>query len=785
MYRKILSFVLLFVYISSLCYAADLSVETLIRGVNQARLTIQSGELHAETITEHSATKTEAEIVEWIKTEKERELKNFHLGIDVKQYENDFLIPRLNADAERFRQHTKQELTTALFHVLEMDNATRPRQYQYKLTKTESPRSPLDSMSDRFKPSDTFYLLTYDMQIQVKELIGNIIHAVQHFSFFDTDRHYGYFHFSLFGRSLFHVPSDAKLVGKETIDGAECYTISFITSDNRRKIHIGIDPAKDFCVRRIDFYPLQAAKTPFARITYNKFRKVGDFWFPHVSVDTNYKRDSTIRSRSTTEVIDVILNVDFPKDLFEIDKKHYGLPDTGRAPDQGASPANATGEFDTSLLLCGPQSLSRICELLKVNTNLSELKKLSGFTPDRGTTMLGLKKAATYKYLAPAGVKASVELLKRKKVPLPAIAYVNNSHFLVFEDVSKVGVKITDPAQKYGPQVTWDELTNIWSGELLIFNKKKMHRNKQENVPLAFSEKPIFDFGKALGGSKIEHTFIIKNIGKKPLEIISVTETCVCTASVLSQDEILPGKTGSISTVLTVPTGNGQINESLHVLTNDPIQNTITLSMKGEAFTPLKTFPELIALGTQKPLKNTLTKQISLHLQEDTEIQSVRTNSKDIKATLKMRDKIPFVDIQFLSTLPVGKVSHHILVHYTYKGEPATHKISAIGEIIGELRVTPNRLFFGLIKDTSSFSKTITISSRDMQPFEVISTESSTKSVNVTIANNPNEKHYQLTATISPDAKSGEVSGEIVINTSSSVQPTVRVPFFGIITESN
>lgn len=102
-------------------------------------------------------------------------------------------------------------------------------------------------------------------------------------------------------------------------------------------------------------------------------------------------------------------------------------------------------------LLCGPKSLLRICELLKVKTNLREIKKLSGFDQNRGTTMLGLKKAAAYKNLAPKGVRASVELLKRNKVPLPAIAYVNNNHFLVFEAVDKEGVKISDPAQKYSP----------------------------------------------------------------------------------------------------------------------------------------------------------------------------------------------------------------------------------------------------------------------------------------------------------------------------------------------
>ena len=94
--------------------------------------------------------------------------------------------------------------------------------------------------------------------------------------------------------------------------------------------------------------------------------------------------------------------------------------------------------------------------------------------------MLGLKKAAAYKGLAPSGVSASVTLLKRKNVPLPAIAYVDNNHFLVFETLDEAGVKISDPAQKYAPHLTWDKLSEIWRGELLIFDKKQARRAKQK-----------------------------------------------------------------------------------------------------------------------------------------------------------------------------------------------------------------------------------------------------------------------------------------------------------------
>ena len=177
-------------------------------------------------------------------------------------------------------------------------------------------------------------------------------------------------------------------------------------------------------------------------------------------------------------------------------------------------------------------------------------------------------------------------------------------------------------------------------------------------------------------------------------------------------------------------------------------------------------------------------KRASLHLQEGVKIIGVRTDSKHIIPTLKTDEDIPMVNLQLLQSLPVGKYSHNLLVDYTYKGEKATHNVTIYGEIVGDLHVTPNRLFFGLVKDKSSFSKTITIASRDTQPFDITDTESSTKAVKVSVAKDENETRYQLITTISSEAKSGEVSGEVIIHTSSSVQPTIRVPFFGIIADA-
>ena len=786
---------LIFASLSPICRSEGLTVGDLINGVNQASLTIQSGEVTSVTTLKRAVQKSEKEIAASIQAKKEEELRNFtpdpfFPDVDVKKFEKDYLIPTLNYYANQDRQRTEIDHSTTLFeHQLPAGTGTNdPGLYQYKMTTIDAPGLSLDSEAAQHRHAGIFFLLAYDAQKQVKQTIGDIVfpyppsHAVQ---FFGSDTHGGYWNFSQFGRSGSSVPADAKLIGKENIEGAACYILKMTTSNGWTK-QVWVDVDKDFCVRKME---LRRTPDKLEHITvFKKFEKFGDVWFPKIRESTFYQKDGTVRAVLRTEITGAQFNVNFSKDFFKIDKDFYFQqfrhPGMGLLPDSGISPTSPATGPDNLLLLCGPQSLSRICELLKVDTNLSELKKLSGFAPDRGTTMLGLKKAATYKGLAPSGVRVPLVLLQRKKLPMPAIAYVGSNHFIVFEAIDKEGVKISDPARKYEPHLTWDDLSEIWSGELLIFDKKKARRAKQKHAPLAFSNTPEYNFGKVLGGSKIEHTFTVKNIGKKPLKILSVKETCVCTAFVLSQDEIPPGKTGSISTVLTVPSGNKRVQENLLVLTNNPVQSMLTLTLKGEAFTPLKTFPERLVCGNQPPLQKPLTKRVSLHVQEGVQILGVRTDSKHLKATLKTTDSIPHVEVQLLPTLPVGQFSHNLLVDYAYKGKRTTHNVLAFGEVIGALHVAPNRLFLGLIKEPSTISKTITISARGSNPFQITSVEASSKAIVVTVKADETKTHYNLTATISPKAKPGELAGDIVINTSSSVQPTIRVPFFGIIVDA-
>ena len=391
--RTVTTILFLIIFLTSVpCYSQELTRELVIQAANQARRDLQSGEVTAITTLERSARKTEAEIAEAIRIEKELRLKRFVFDpsfpeSDAKTYEAEFLTPTLNYDFNRDREHTEVDHSTTLFQNVFPADVTHPTHYQYKVTTVDAPEQTIDSEAASHLDAQRFWLLVYDGNTQVKQDIGHStllspLRPQDQNRISNSDRHGGYWDFSLFGRPLTPIPADAALVGKEDIQGSPCYILESGAQNGGSK-RIWVDSDRDFCVRKIEILTPTGAVDRFT--VFKNFEKFGEVWVPKIRESTFYKKDGTLRAKLRTEIIAAEFNIDFPKDFFKIDRDFY-RPEIPRHPDMGSLPDSDITPADTKnvtrLLLCGPQSLSRICELRKVKTSLSELKKLSGFDPN-------------------------------------------------------------------------------------------------------------------------------------------------------------------------------------------------------------------------------------------------------------------------------------------------------------------------------------------------------------------------------------------------------------------
>lgn len=258
-----------------------LTVDELIQGVNQAFRTIQSGEISIIVTDEYSDS--------WRSTSVEHMNTAFERLDPWADYENNL--------------------------------------YRYKLTFVESPNYTLESLDAyHTHPGDLHVMIfDYDSKIQVKHTLGDIVFPDGQSSFFPLDNmHYGFRHAALAGRAPIKVPANAKQIGQEKIDGAECYILSYENSRGQVR-RIWVDPDKDFCIRKLEIPRTSEKKQLSLSTVYKQFNKFGDIWYPIITEGTSYDADGKVEQRSLIEVTSAVFNVDFPEDFFKIDKDYFRM----------------------------------------------------------------------------------------------------------------------------------------------------------------------------------------------------------------------------------------------------------------------------------------------------------------------------------------------------------------------------------------------------------------------------------------------------------------------------
>lgn len=196
-------------------------------------------------------------------------------------------------------------------------------------------------------------------------------------------------------------------------------------------------------------------------------------------------------------------------------------------------------------------------------------------------------------------------------------------------------------------------------------------------VPLQAQQKPAikfkensWDFGKTKQGTVLTHVFRFENAGDATLIVRNVRTSCGCSAALISNKQIKPGKKGEIKVTFNTKGYEGAQTQYLYVDSNDPKQPKATLTVKAAIDVPPRPKIELdrysIDLG---PLLES----------EGIETQAVLSNPGERELSVEFSHK----DAEFrLGTKPIT----------------APLKIAAGKEVTVSMKITPRRNL-GLIRE--------------------------------------------------------------------------------------
>lgn len=91
---------------------------------------------------------------------------------------------------------------------------------------------------------------------------------------------------------------------------------------------------------------------------------------------------------------------------------------------------------------------------------------------------------------------------------------------------------------------------------------KKMRKTTMEVDTTRYS------FGTVKEGTKVRHTWVVKNTGTEPLMISNINVSCGCTAPYFSKDPILPGKQDEITLTFNSAGKSGHVSKNAQIIAN-------------------------------------------------------------------------------------------------------------------------------------------------------------------------------------------------------------------------
>lgn len=108
----------------------------------------------------------------------------------------------------------------------------------------------------------------------------------------------------------------------------------------------------------------------------------------------------------------------------------------------------------------------------------------------------------------------------------------------------------------------------------------------QAKKPRAVFKALSHDFGKVKQGDVVSYEFSFRNDGDASLEVERIETTCGCTAALLSEKRIAPGRDGKIKTTFDTRGYSGRMTRFLYVVSNDAESPRRELSVSADIEVP-------------------------------------------------------------------------------------------------------------------------------------------------------------------------------------------------------
>jgi predicted double-glycine peptidase len=426
-----------------------------------------------------------------------------------------------------------------------------------------------------------------------------------------------------------------------------------------------------------------------------------------------------------------------------------------------------------------------VAKTFGVDVDVSLIAKLAG-TTRQGTTMKGLADAAHKLGLRARGLKVSRRQLMDLKLPI--IAYVNNNHFFVIDQILDDKFSITDINMEFD-FMSLEEFDQIWEGYVLVVLPRR--DEKSENHPNIWVDRFVYDFGVA-AANLIETNFTVENTGNADLIIRDLIPGCSCTRFEISKKIIPPGEQAQLTMAFDLTGRWGETSTTAKLLSNDSNQPILTFMIKGIAKTTLAISPKSIELG--RVLEGNKSKPISQKIKirdpgtGDLKIEKVKPSSDAVRSQLFQEKKgadavihISIIPERCKQISPDKKFEEYVTIYTNHKESPEL-VVPIQGEIGPVIEVSPERFFFGFVKKGESTAKSVVVKGDEKTRWEIAKVETDSQAIVVDIIPVTPHQEYRIQAHFLTNRANSDIIKETLkLHTNHPKQPFVEIPIYAII----
>lgn len=158
-----------------------------------------------------------------------------------------------------------------------------------------------------------------------------------------------------------------------------------------------------------------------------------------------------------------------------------------------------------------------------------------------------------------------------------------------------------------------------------------------------------YDFGSMDPTEECSHSFVIRNVGEAPLQLVKGGTSCKCTVSDMPDQPVLPGKAVAVRISSKIHQKEGFFSHSAKLISNDPTKREFDLTISGVIRTSLGCSPERVVLPD--PAEAGPAPQVLVYSQlwDRFKISHVESSIKDLKWRIADGDREALRGLKALS----------------------------------------------------------------------------------------------------------------------------------------